>query len=376
MNFDLDDKAKTFCQDIKDLFDHDAKAALDQLEKKGSHQIRAIVAQWLRKLGESGYLALGNGDDPENVALLAAQETLAAISPSLFLSVEVSARVFGRLISRYGTTEQKANILPDLQKGRIMGTVALSEGGMNIEHNALRTAGTFVDKSLRVSGAKRHVVNGPFADIVAVAGNLDQALAFFLTESGAEGFSAGERIPMLGFKGAVISPISLENCFIPPESLIGPFEGTEPLGALRSWEDQVLTAASLGLMQSAFDTAVGFAKTHQSGGKPIIAYQEVGFKLAEMLTLLQTARLLAYRSAWMVDAGDREAGILTHCAKVFCAESAEILASNALQVLGEQGCRLGNPAEESYRDAKYLQIAGTSSEISRMKIGDGLLEGN
>lgn len=374
MNFDLDEKAKTLCKNIKALFDHDAKAALNQLEED-SHHIRAIVAPWLRKLGESGYLALGIGDGPENVALLAAQETLAAISPSLFLSVEVSTRVFGRLISRYGTTEQKANILPALQKGEIMGTVALSEGGMNVENNALRTAGIFVDKSLRLSGAKLHVVNGPFADIVAVAGNLDHGLAFFLTESGTEGFSAGERIPMLGFNGAVISPISLENCLVPPESLIGPFDGTKPLGALRSWEDQVLTAASLGLMQSAFDTAVGFAKSHQSGGKPIIAYQEVGFKLAEMLTLLETGRLLAYRSAWMIDVGDREESILTHCAKVFCAESAEILASNALQVLGERGYRLGNPAEESYRDAKYLQIAGTSSEISRMKIGDGLLKG-
>ena len=109
------------------------------------------------------------------------------------------------------------------------------------------------------------------------------------------------------------------------------------------------------------------------GGKPIIAYQEVSFKLAEMLTLLQTSRLLAFRAAWMSDTSDREREILTRCAKVFCAESAEEVASKALQILGGQGYFKGNPAEEGYRDSKYLQIAGTSSEISRMKIADDLL---
>lgn len=113
-------------------------------------------------------------------------------------------------------------------------------------------------------------------------------------------------------------------------------------------------------MKRTFDAASKYAKSHVSGGKPIIAYQEIGFKLGEMLTLLQAAQLLAYRAAWMAESGDSEAGVLTHCAKVFCAESAEEVSSNALQILGGYGYVRGNPAEEGYRDAKYLQIAGTS----------------
>ena len=96
--------------------------------------------------------------------------------------------------------------------------------------------------------------------------------------------------------------------------------------------------------------------------------------MAEMLTLLHTAQLLAYRAAWMVETGDREAGVLVHCAKVFSSESAEEVASSALQILGGKGYVQGNPAEEGYRNAKYLRIAGTSSEISRMKIGDEVLK--
>jgi len=128
-----------------------------------------------------------------------------------------------------------------------------------------------------------------------------------------------------------------------------------------------------GSYQAFSECGPDIAKGHRSGNKPIIAYQEVGFKLAEMVTIFQTARLLAYRAAWMAEAGDREGAVLAHCAKVFCAESAEEVASHALQILGGQGYLSGNPAEEAYRDAKYLQIAGTSSEISRMKIADGVL---
>ncbi len=128
-------------------------------------------------------------------------------------------------------------------------------------------------------------------------------------------------------------------------------------------------------MKRSLDAALTFARGHASGNKPIIAYQEVGFKLAEMVTLFQTSQLLAYRAAWMAEAGDREAAVLAHCAKVFCTESAEEVASHALQILGGQGYIRGNPAEGGYRDAKYLQIAGTSSEISRMKIADNVLMG-
>jgi alkylation response protein AidB-like acyl-CoA dehydrogenase len=374
MNFDLVDEAKSLCENIKALFDQDAGAALDPLKKGDPHQIRAILEPWLKQLGPSGYLNLGLGDEPQNVALLAAQETLAAMSPSLFLSVEVSTRVFGRLIARYGTEEQKAEVLPSLREGRLLCTVAFSDEPVDAGNNPSGTLGKAVDKGWRVSGTKGHVVNGPIADRVAVAGKADDASAFFLIETGAEGLFAGERLPMLGFTGTPISPLLLEGCFVPSRNLVGPFQGSDPFVAVRSWEDQVFAAAGLGLMQSAFDTAAAFSKKHQRGGKPLIAYQEVGFKLADMLTLLQTGRLLAYRAAWMADAGDREASILAHCAKVFCAESAETIASQALQVLGEHGYRLGNPAEESYRNAKYLQIAGTSSDMSRTKIGDALLE--
>lgn len=373
MNFDFGETEKVLCEKIKGLFDADSRAALANLESVGIDVIREATMKWLMVLGQEGYLTTGLDDGKNNVGLTAIQESLAAISPSLYLTMEVTARIFGRLIAVYGNSLQKDEILPPLKEGQLIGTVALSEGAMNIENDPLNTTGVSNGDGFHVSGSKGHVVNGPIADWIAVAANTEDGVAFFLIKKDTEGLSIGHRLAMLGYNGTAISGITLENCPVPSNYIIGPFKEDEQLKTVRMWEDQVLTAASLGQIQRSLDVALSFAKNHRSGNKPIIAYQEVGFKLAEMVTLFQTARLLAYRAAWMAETGDREASVLGHCAKVFCAESAEEVASHALQILGGQGYLSGNPAEEGYRDAKYLQIAGTSSEISRMKIADSVL---
>ncbi len=373
MNFDFDKTEIALREKIKELFGPDSKADLKNLENGSIMEVREATLNRLKVLGQAGYMELGLGDGKDAVSLTATQENLAAVSPSLFLSVEVSARVFGRLVAFYGTPAQQEKILLPLKKGLLIGAVALSEGGMNIENDPLDTAGVSSDDGFRVSGSKGHVVNGPIADWIAVAGKVGGEIAFFLINKDSGGMSIGQRLTTLGYNGVAISAVTLENCHVPSTYTIGPFKGEEQLKTVRRWEDQALTAASLGQIKRSFDVALDYAKNHKSGGKPIIAYQEVSFKLAEMLTLLQTAQLLAYRAAWMEETGDREAAVLAHCAKVFCTESAEKVASYALQIMGGQGYISGNPAEEGYREAKYLQIAGTSSEISRMKIADRLL---
>ena len=374
MNFDYSETQRDLSEKVKGVFDTDSKASFAKLESEDNDVIRSIVSKYLKALGQIGYLTCGLENGKDTVGLVTAQEGLATISPSLFLSVEVNARIFGRLIAVYGTADQKSKFLPDLKEGRLIGTVALSEGGMNLENNPLHTAGVPFDDGFLVTGEKNYVVNASIADWIAVAGKVRENIVFFVIKKGSEGLSIGQRLPTLGYNGMAISTISLENCSVQSKHVIGPFEGEEPLKTIRAWEDQTLTAGSLGLMHRCYTTALSYAKNHKSGNKPIIAYQEVGFKLAEMLTLLQTAQLLAYRAAWMAETNNREASIVAYCAKVFCAESAEEVASQALQILGGHGYTDGNPAEEGYRNAKYLQIAGTSTEISRMKIADGVLQ--
>ena len=373
MNFDFDKTEIAFRERIKELFGPDSKADLANLQNENVTEVRRLTLRWLKTLAQAGYIACGLDDEKKAVNLTATRENLAAISPSLFLSVEFNARVFAPLIAFYGTPDQQEKILLPLKNGALIGTIALSERGMNIVNDPLETTGVFSDDGFRVSGSKGHVVNGPIADWIAVAGRLGDETAFFLIERDHKGLTIGQRISTPGYNGVTISSVTLEDCHVPSNSIIGPFQGEEQLRNIRKWEDRAFTVAGLGQIKRSFETALEYAKKHISGGKPIIAYQEVGFKLAEMLTLLQTAQLLAYRAAWMEETGDKEEAVLTHCAKVFCTESAEKVTSYAMQIMGQQGYISGNPAEQGYREAKYLQIAGTSSEISRMKIADSLL---
>lgn len=372
MNFDFSEKELSLAAKVKDLFGPDSRDFLVRGESRDLQPTRDSLLQWMKLLGQTGYLDLGLLNGKNSVALVAVRESLAALAPSLFLSVEVSTRLFGRLVAVYGTSDQKASLLPAIQEGRLIGAVGLSEAGMNIE-SALETLAVPTGPGFLVSGSKGHVVNAPVADWVAVAGKTNDRLAFFLVKGESEGLSIGPRLSTPGYEGVAISPLSLQNGPVSSGMCLGPFEDDEPLRKARSWEDDILAAAGLGLMRRALDCSSEHARGHKSGGKPIIAYQEIAFKLAEMLTLLQTAQLLAYRAAWMAETGDPEAELLGHCAKVFCTESAERVTSASMQVLGQHGYLRGHPAEEGFRNAKYLQIAGTSTEISRVKIGDGVL---
>jgi alkylation response protein AidB-like acyl-CoA dehydrogenase len=171
-------------------------------------EVRETTLHCLKNLGQAGYIALGLSDGKNAVSLTATQENLAAISPSLFLSVEVSARVFGRLVAFYGTPDQQEKILLPLKKGLVIGAVALSEGGMNIENDPLDTAGVSNDDGFRVSGSKGHVVNGPIADWIAVAGKVGDEIAFFLINKDSEGMSIGQRLTTLGYNGVAVSAVT------------------------------------------------------------------------------------------------------------------------------------------------------------------------
>ncbi len=374
MNFDVNEKESALVARLKKVIDQDAENKLKGLRTGDPLECLNLFMDYLGRLAETGYLEPGVEDGKHSTTLVAAQEALATMSPSLFLAIESSTRLFGRLVSAYGTPEQKEEILPLLLQGRYIGCVGLTEGGMSIETQPFDTTAASSGNDFIVTGSKDHVINAPMADRIAVITRADENILVTLARTESSGITVGERYTGIGYEGTPVASVHLDRVTVAAQDVMGPFDPPDILGDLRRWEDQVLTSASLGLMNRSFQAALDHARKHRRGGKPIIAYQEVGFKLAEMLTIRQTAQLLAYRAAWMDESGDRERDILVSCAKTFCAESAEQVASQALQVLGANGLAKGNPAEESYGSAKYLQVAGTSSEISRVNIGDRILE--
>jgi len=368
MNFEFTETENAFINSIHEVI-MPFTEELD-LESSNPQQAEKTLRSLLPRLAEISYLnPFAGGDALSAVAM----ETLAAHSQSVFLSVETSTRLFGGVVNAWGNEKQKKRWLTPLVQGKIIGALALSEETLNIENDPLKTTGRENDDRILVTGDKSYVVNGPIADWIAVAGTFEDKVAFFMIRKGSRGLVTGKRLETMGYEGAVISPLRLMDCRISEDTVIGPFQEKGILNQLRLWENRMIIGAGLGMMKSSYETAKEYAKTHTSGGKPIIAYQEVGFKLAEMLTLYQTSQLLAYRAIWEAGKNPKTAESLMLCAKVFCTESAEKIASDALKILAGKGFCTANPAERAYRCAKYIQIAGTSTEISRVKIGDEAL---
>lgn len=374
MNYDFTEAELKFFKDVEKNMD--ALGEIEKLETRAPSGGTSHIFRVMETLANTPYFKLGiepveglNGF----VSLMGAMEILCGISPSACLSVEASARLFARAVSLWGTGEQKGRFLAPVFEGKAIGALALPEDSMNIENQPLSASGEKKDRDVAVNGSKKYVINAPVADWIAVAGLLDEKYALFIVEKDTAGLMIDPSLETSGYQGAPISGITLEDCQIPSEHVIIPPAGSRMPEIMRTAENLIYLGASLGLSKTGFDAARHYAKSHHTGGKPIIAYQEIGFKLAEMLTLLQTSQLLAYRAAWALETASAEADELILCAKVFCSEACEQICSEGLKILGGEGYISGNRAERAYRCAKYGQIAGTSTEIARVRLGDAAL---
>ena len=373
MNFDFTPEEQALLDELAilaaDLPGEDPLATDDRSEA------RAMIQNVLDRLAAAGYLALGARPvgAEKAVVSLAAAETLAAGARSAMLMAGMSTRMLGRAIAVWGGEAQQTRWLRPLVAGRSLGALALSEASLNVDNDPLETAARPDGDGFRLRGAKSFVVNGPLADVIGVVGMIDDRPALFLVAAGGEGLSVDARIETMGHDGLWIADLQLEDTPVDAASVIHPPADADLLDQLRLWENEILTAQALGLMRSAYEAARDYAKSHRTGGKRIIAYQEVGFKLSEMLTVCQAAQLLAYRAVWTAAADPRAGRSLIWCAKVFSTESAEQVAGEALRILGKAGCRPGSAAAGAYRAVKLTQFGGTSTEIARVKIGDAAL---
>ncbi len=374
MNYDWTPEELEIRSATAALFDDDAHTEMETLEEAPTDQVKRITGRYLKRLAGAGYADLAWGDVRSGMmSLIAAQEALAERSGSLFLAVEASARLFGGLVSRFGNADELADIMDPLRAGDIIGAVAVSEDEDPSVQVGRRTVGVEDADHVVVSGAKSFVTNAPIADFIAVVGEVLGKTAIFLIRAGSPGFTVGDRLRTVGYNGLAAAGLTLKDVRVPKSRVLGPFENDAPLRYLAAMQDVALTAASVGLMKRSIDESKRYSGGHNRGGKPVGRFQEIRFKLAEMLTVYQTSQLLLYRAGWLYGAGDPEAASVLLCAKVFAAEAAEEVSGKAMQIMAGRGYVAGNPVERAYRDAKYAAIAGTTSERARMSIADELL---
>lgn len=374
MNFDWRAEDHELKKRVLAVFDAEALSALGSLEDCDSRALRHITRRFLERLGPTDYLRLGVGPEgsAQTLHLIAAQEELAGISRSLFISIEVTARLFGGLLKGFCNSSTAAEIAQSVAGGGTIGAVGVTEPP-SVDGEEHAAAFSRVLDSVIVSADKDFVTNAPIADWIAVVLDEGGDKTICLVRPTQEGVTVGPRMKTLGYRGLAVSSLTLRNVEVPQELVFGPFPESTLMDFLRQTEDLILSAASVGLMNTVIAKAKAHAQSHRRGGKPIFAHQEVRFKLAEMLTLYQSSQLLLFRAGWMISTGKEERKTLVRCAKVFASEAAEKVAGMAMQILSGHGYLSGNPIEQAYRDAKYSAISGTTSERARMEIADDVL---
>jgi butyryl-CoA dehydrogenase len=350
-----------------------------------AHQFpRALVS----RLGELGLLGVmvpeawgGAGMDAVSYALALEEISRACASTGVIMSVQNSL-VCGPLVA-HGTDAQRARWLPDLATGKKIGCFALSEPEAGSDAAAQRT--TAVRKKSDagdgwvLNGTKNFITNAPVADVMLVAamtspGQGTRGISVFLVPTNAPGVKIGKPDDKLGIRAAVSAQVFLTDCALGADALLGA-EGEGFKIAMKALDGGRIgiAAQAVGIARAAFEDAVRYAQERKTFGQPIADHQAIQFKLADMSTEIEAARLLLWRAAAKKDAGGRytrEAAM----AKLFASEVANRVAKEAVQVFGGYGYLADFPAERHFRDAKITEIYEGTSEIQRLVIASSLLK--
>jgi alkylation response protein AidB-like acyl-CoA dehydrogenase len=283
-----------------------------------------------------------------------------------------------------GTDELKERYLSRLASGEWLAAYALTEPGSGSDAAAMRTEARLEGDAYVLNGTKRFITNAGVAGLYTVFAKTDssgghEGISAFLVEAETPGFSVGRIEPKMGIKGSTTGEIFFDECRVPAANLLGAEgEGFRIAMQVLDRSRPGIAAQALGLAQGATDYALAYATSRETMGKPIVEHQLVAAKLADMETHCNAARGLLYKVGLLIDDGvdGPELTKASAEAKLFCADTAMEVTTEAVQVLGGYGYMREYPVERMMRDAKITQIYEGTSEIQRLVIAREMVREN
>ena len=378
MDFELNEEQRLVRDMVRDLAQKEIAPRAAEVDKS-----EEFPAENIRKMAELGLLGLpypekygGGGGDYLSYAIAMEEIARACGSTALIFAAHVSLGCGP--IYNFGTEAQKQKWLPRLCSGQGLAAFGLTEPEAGSDAGSTRTTAVRDGDHYVLNGSKMWITSGAIADVVNCTAKTDPAagtrgISCFLVEKGMPGFLPGKNEPKMGLKGSVTSALSLENCRVPAENLLGKEgEGFKQMLITLDAGRISIGAMALGLAQAAFDQAVKYSKERIQFGQPIASFQAIRWMIADMATEIDAARMMVYRAAAMKDAGKRftkEAAM----AKLYASEVAERAAFKAIQIHGGYGYSREYPVERIYRDQRLCAIGEGTSEIQRLVIARQVL---
>ncbi|ARX69176.1 MULTISPECIES: acyl-CoA dehydrogenase AcdA [Bacillus cereus group] len=313
------------------------------------------------------------GIGSDYLAYVIAIEELSRVCASTGVTLSAHTSLAGWPIFKFGTEEQKQKFLRPMAEGKKIGAYGLTEPGSGSDAGGMKTIAKRDGDHYVLNGSKIFITNGGIADIYVVFALTDpeskqRGTSAFIVESDTPGFSVGKKESKLGIRSSPTTEIMFEDCRIPVENLLGE-EGQGFKIAMQTLDGgrNGIAAQAVGIAQGALDASVEYARERHQFGKPIAAQQGIGFKLADMATDVEAARLLTYQAAWLESEG-LPYGKESAMSKVFAGDAAMKVTTEAVQVFGGYGYTKDYPVERYMRDAKITQIYEGTQEIQRLVI--------
>ncbi len=305
-------------------------------------------------------------------------EELSRVDGSVGIIVAAHTSLCSNHIFVAGNEEQKRKYIPKLASGEFIGAWGLTEPGSGSDAGGARCSAVRKGNKWVLNGTKTFCTNGHYADVVVVIAVTDKTahthgLSAFIVEKGTKGFKPGKKENKLGLRASDTAELIFEDCEIPLENLLGK-EGDGFIDAMRILDGGRISIAALGLgmAQGAYEAALNYSKERRQFGKAISEFQAIQWKLADMATEIDAARLLTMRAAWMKDQGMKTT-LESSMAKLYTSEVAVRCANEGVQIHGGYGFIKDYPAEKFYRDVKLCTIGEGTSEIQRLVIARQIL---
>jgi len=379
LDFQLNQEQQQIKKSVREFAEREIRPHVMVWDEAGEFPLAAVKE--LGKLGLLGTIfpAEYGGAGMGYVEYVAAIEELSRVDGSVGIIVAAHTSLCSNHIFVAGSEAQKKKYLPQLASGSFIGAWGLTEPSSGSDAGSARMTAAKKKGGWVLNGTKTFCTNGHYADVLVVVAVTDRAahthgLSAFIVEKDTKGFRPGKKENKLGLRASDTAELIFEDCLLPSDSLLG-HEGDGFIDAMHILDGGRISIAalSLGMAQGAYEAALNYSKERKQFGKAISEFQAIQWKLADMATEIDAARLLTLRAACMKDAGSKTT-LESSMAKLYASEVAVRCANEGVQIHGGYGFIKDYPAEKFYRDVKLCTIGEGTSEIQRLVIARQLLK--
>ena len=380
MNFDLPKDAELTRKVVREFAEKEIAPVAQELDDK-----EEFSCDLTRMMGELDFFGPFvseeyGGSDVGYLNYIITVEEVARIDGSHAATIAAANSLGIAPIYYYGNEEQKRKWLPDLCKGKMLASFGLTEPDAGSDASASRTTALLDGNEWVINGSKIFITNSAtdmsaVCVVQCVTGEREggkQELSCILVENGTRGFTAKPMHGKLCWRSSNTGELTFEDCRVPKENLLGKRgEGFHQMMSTLDGGRLSIGAMGLGGAQGAFEIAMSYSKKRKQFGRPIGSFQVNAFKLADMATEIEMARLLLYKACWLMD-NNRLTSMYSAMAKLVCSETYYRAANHAVQLHGGYGLMKDYPAERHYRNQKLLDIGEGTSEVQRIVIARSL----